>query len=133
MRILEDGHQYALRHLESDGEETLTFCKRSGGPVEYDDDHPGTTTQEVLRALIQRTRFVDDILQSDENLHVLLHLRKALFHLEARAWRRKQQKINRKDIVEDDMAVPFDAVNIEHRKTCNLCGHILCDGNCRQD
>lgn len=98
MRILEAGHKYRLDHLESDGHETLTFIRRSSGAVDYGEgEHPGTNSQEVLRALIDRTIYLDWVLGCDESKDAIWHLRQALYCYEARAWKRKQEHANKTD------------------------------------
>lgn len=98
MEILETGHKYKLDHLESKGHEVLTFIRRSSGVVDYGSgEHPGTNTQEVLRALIDRTKYLDWILPCDETKDAIWHLRQALYCYEARAWERKQEHANKTD------------------------------------
>ena len=78
MKILEPGHIYALNVLDGLLGETdnLTFVNREPGK-----EHPGYQTQEVLRALIDRTRHCDK-----------QHLRMALVLHEARALERKVEE-----------------------------------------
>ncbi len=127
MKIIVPGHVYDLFQLGSRFLQRLTFVRRSGGAVVYDTEWPGVQTQEVLRALIDRTKYLDQVLPCLESKDVLWHLRMALFLYEARAWRRKQEQVNRKDPVHDDTArgrmwretpyddVPFNEQDIELR------------------
>lgn len=90
MNIIEPGHIYALRWL--DGEPTgdknkLVFVNRERGT-----EHPGTQTQEVIRALIDRTQHCDRCLRWDGNDLIIHHLRMALVLHEARALLRKTEK-----------------------------------------
>ena len=59
-RVIDPGHVYDLRRLDGPGVERLTFVKREGprypGNV---GKHPGTTMQEVIRALIDRAEYVN--------------------------------------------------------------------------
>ena len=126
MRVLDKGHQYALQHLESNGEEVLTFVKRSGGPAQYEKDYPGTTTQEAIRALIERTKFVDQLLPCIENQAALICLRSALYWLERRAYLRRIQKLNRVNEPHKADTVPFSTSSIEDYPICWTCGHIFC-------
>lgn len=77
---------YTAWQLDGLGEEILTFVKREGqrypGNVGH---HAGTTAQEVLRALVDRVQYVDSQIPDSNNVVVLASLRKALWHLEARA------------------------------------------------
>lgn len=136
MKIVEPGHVYQLPHLESKGSERLTFIKRSSGAVDYSDaEHPGTNTQEVLRALIDRTKFLNDVLPCLETQDAVYHLRMVLYLYEVRAYRRKQAKLNKKagqhiDDIEpnawrdgyDD--VPFTEYEIEKLPT-GPDGHVI--------
>lgn len=136
MKILEPGHKYELEHLESEGKETLTFIRRSSGIVDYGDrEHPGTNTQEVIRALIDRSLYLDWVLPCDETKDAVWHLRQALYCYEVRAWKRKQEKVNKmagqhthpntpnvhRDGYDD---VPFSEHEIELRPTSSD-GHII--------
>jgi hypothetical protein len=130
VRVLDPGHQYALQHLEADGEEVLTFIKRNGGPVIRDEEYPGTTTQEAIRACIDRTKYVDALLPCRENELALAGLRQALYWYEARAYRRHVQHINRLNVMDDEslaLPLPFVAHEIELLPTCPHCGHIVGD------
>ena len=66
MNIDDSGHVYRLDTFGKDGklrrQAKLKFIKRSGGAVEHPNEHPGVNTQEVLRALIERTEYLDQIL-----------------------------------------------------------------------
>lgn len=135
MKILDTGHVYELTQLGG-GTQTLTFVKRSDGAVQYDKEWPGVQTQEVLRALIDRTKYLDSILPCAETKDAIQHLRMTLFMYEVRAWWRKQEKVNRKDPQHDDEArprpwrkepfedVPFTEYEIELRPI-GKDGHIL--------
>jgi hypothetical protein len=136
MKTIVPGHVYDLWQLGSTSPQRLTFICRSGGAITYDKEWPGVQTQEVLRALIDRTQYLDDVLPCLESEDVLWHLRMALFLYEARAWRRKQEEVNRKQPQHDDSArvklwhekpfvdVPFNEQDIELRPI-DKDGHII--------
>jgi hypothetical protein len=86
MRIIEKGHVYELNSLDGVASVTLTFVNREDNP------HPGTQTQEVLRALIDRTRHCDGCLRWPGNDQIVFHLQMALVLHEARTLERKVQK-----------------------------------------
>lgn len=100
MKIIEPGHIYELNWLDgepkrlTDGmlhaeyipENRLVFVNRENTP------HAGTQTQEVLRALIDRTQHCDRCLRWEGNDQIIAHLRMALVLHEARALERKTQK-----------------------------------------
>ena len=134
MKVLDKGHIYELSQLGG-GVQKLTFVKRSGGAIRYKKEWPGVQTQEVLRALIDRTKYLDMVLPCNETRDALWHLRMALYLYEVRAYRRKQEKVNRKSPKHDDTerphswrqyphGVPFNEQNIERRPT-GKDGHIL--------
>lgn len=101
MHIIEPGHIYALNWLDGQpntnvgpssinriiGENTLIFVNREKGT-----EHAGTQTQEVIRALIDRTQHCDNCLRWDGNDRIIYHLRMALALHEARAIERKTEK-----------------------------------------
>lgn len=88
MTIIEPGHIYELNTLDGDGTpERLYFVNREPGM-----EHSGTQTQEVLRALIDRTMHCDLCHRWDKNDKIIHHLRMALVLHEARALERKTEK-----------------------------------------
>jgi hypothetical protein len=87
MKIIEPGHVYELNSLDGGTPETLTFVNREEGQ-----EHPGTQTQEVLRALIDRTMHCDLCKRWTGNDQIIHHLRMALVLHEARALERKVEK-----------------------------------------
>ena len=96
VRVVDPGHVYELRQLGSRAApQLLRFVKRSSGAVEYPEEWTGVQVQEVIRALIDRTEFLDAIMPCAETSSAAWHLRMALFEYEARAHRRKSQKSNR--------------------------------------
>jgi|SRR5215831_20903930 len=91
MKIIEPGHIYELHELDLLANpappQKLTFVNREPGH-----EHPGTQTQEVLRALIDRTMHCDNCLRWPGNDLIIYHLRMALVLHEARALERKVEK-----------------------------------------
>ncbi len=86
MKVIEAGHIYKLNCLDGDDTEILTFVNREDNP------HPGTVTQEVIRALIDRTQHCDGCLRWEGNDKIIYHLRMALVLHESRALERKTDK-----------------------------------------
>ena len=77
----------------------LTFVKRSGEMVHYDQEWPGVQSQEVMRALIHHFFYRGcrgDNVRTAKGFWPEDLVRSALFHYEVRAYRRKRQKINQK-------------------------------------
>jgi hypothetical protein len=94
MKIIQAGHIYDLHSLDvrdSSGVtrafERLVFVNREPGH-----EHSGTQTQEVLRALIDRTMHCDNCLRWPGNDLIIYHLRMALTLHESRALLRKVEK-----------------------------------------
>lgn len=123
METIDPGHVYALTCLDSPGVDRkvmLTFVKREGEGYPGNEGHfPGTTTQEVLRALIDRTKYVNNQIYDQRNMQVLYHLRCAILELELRAAKRHGRKL-----------FDFDLSKIENKMVCRKCGHIGCEGEC---
>lgn len=117
MEILDAGHDYLLRSLDGAEQVRLTFVKRNKPPEKFPGNHsayPGTTTQEVLRALIERAFYVNGQIAHDSNLMVIANLRDSIFELERRAAERHGRELRVIQCVED----------IENMPTCSTCGHI---------
>src|SRR5262252_4553646 len=97
MKVIDPGHLYLLRHLDGVGGELLRFVKRVGPgyPGNNGDTYPGTQIQEVLRALIDRIKYVSaqaerlgDLESLEDNAVCESARRAALYYLEVRAARR---------------------------------------------
>ena len=106
MEVIDPGHVYKLWQLGSEDSVTLTFVKRSGGAIQYDEEWPGLQTQEVIRSLIERTEYLNSILPCAETDATLWHLRSALYEYEVRAYRRKKEKVNREKPSHNDEIEP---------------------------
>lgn len=123
MEVIDPGHVYSLRCLDmgiKDMQVIITFVKREGenypGNVGF---YPGTTTQEVLRVLIDRTKYVNNQIYDGHNIQVLYHLRAAIYELELRAAERHGRTLP-----------ILGHTNIENKMVCVKCGHIGCNGEC---
>lgn len=117
MKELDPGHVYKLNTLDGDQLNLLTFVKREGekypGNVGH---HSGTTTQEVCRALIARTKYVNNQEAHVANILVITYLQSCIYELESRAaYRHHLEPPN-------ETEVP----SIEELETCTICGHIWC-------
>ena len=123
MKVLDPGHDYELDVLDGDFTIHLTFVKRKGESYPGNmTDHPGTNMQEVLRALIDRCKYVNRQIRSGHTMRAILYLRDAFYELESRAAVRHNRGM-----------FPigyFDKVPIEEHLTCSKCGHI--DSNNRK-
>jgi len=135
MIVEDEGHRYLLRQLGTDAMHRIQFIKRSGRTIKHDKEWPGLQTQEVLRALIDRTQYLNDLLPCVESGDAIYHLRMALYMYEVRAYRRRNEGANRQDTEHDDTErphpwrdrdfsdVPFNEHEIELRSIGND-GHI---------
>lgn len=105
MEIIDDGHIYQLDNVGTDtGTQIIKFRKRSGGAIQYHEEWDGLSTQEVLRSIIKRTIYLNNIIECMESDTSIWHLRMALWEYEARAWRRKIDKVNRKEGFHDTLS-----------------------------
>lgn len=87
MLIEQSGHQYKVFDLNGEGTQTLKFRN-----TEVDPPIEGTSTQEVLCVLIDRSKHVENQLSHPNNARILYHLRMALVLHESRALERKVEK-----------------------------------------
>jgi len=138
MKIVDPGHTYELEWLDGkpfpgtyyvDGVLTytnpsrLTFVKREGAKYPGNaGSYPGTNMQEVLRALIDRIKYLDAQIRHDYNAFVLQNLRSSLFWLERRA-------AELKGIRNWPSTSDFD--RMEELPFCKTCGHTFCKGECK--
>ncbi len=119
MKVLESGHQYALASLDGGEPVTLTFVKRVGtGYPGNTGPHPGTTLQEVLRALLDRCRYVNAQVPCLETQMCIRLLQSVLGLLEMRAKRMKGKEFG---------AATLDSIELS--PTCERCGHVSCTEN----
>jgi hypothetical protein len=100
------------------------FVKREGsgypGNVGH---HPGTTLQEVLRACIDRVRYLDAQISDPTNAMALNSLREAIYFLERRAARRHNRE-------NEFLRYIGNKIELEELPTCPKCLHIGCAGGC---
>lgn len=117
MNVTDPGHSYLLHGLDGAVPQRLTFVKRVGpnypGNVH---GHPGLLTQEVIRALIDRCKYMRNQGACVETDVIIDSLRTALYAFEVRAARCRGH------------AITLDTlVDIELIPICPTCGHIQCD------
>jgi hypothetical protein len=117
MIVVDPGHAYGLAELDSgrDSMQLLKFVKREGEGYPGNVGHyPGTQIQEVLRACIDRIKYVDNQIPHLANKAVLQNLRITLHCLEIRAAER-HGKILRLSTYDDIELLPVGEN-----------GHLLC-------
>ena len=88
MTILDNGHKYLLTTIEGQSQELVFYKSEKVHIMGYD----GVISQEVLRALIDRQHFMNNMLSCEENKQIIFHLRMALAEFERRHLRRLVEK-----------------------------------------
>lgn len=120
MKILDAGHSYLLDSLDGGKEQELIFVKREGEKFPHNvGSHAGTNVQEVLRALIDRTEYLNRQKSCAETESAIGCLKAALTLFELRAARCHDRFL--------------DTVTVQQLisgKTCDNCKHIGCKGQC---
>lgn len=121
MEVLIPGHHYSvltLDPIESGLDQEIKFVMRNNPPEKYPGNYwafPGTTTQELLRVIIDRAKYVDNQFHSGANLYVITYCRASLRVLEERAAAKHGRWIQTL------------RVDIENEPICLKCGHIECE------
>jgi hypothetical protein len=117
MKVLDSGHLYELDQYDAPLSVVilLPFMKRvgEGYPGNEAPARGGTNCQEVLRALIDRVKYLDGQDHSGENYMILHHLRQALLGFEERAAHRKGNTFTEFYSDKPEL-VPY----------CSKCGHM---------
>lgn len=117
MKVIDQGHHYDLAIYDEDDRTTqhLLFMKREGPGYPFNvGHHAGTNCQEVIRALIDRVKYLERQIECPENAVILAGLRSALLAFEIRAARRHGREL------------PGLPIEVENMPTCDVCGHIGC-------
>ena len=124
MEIIDPGHKFLLEGYDGGEPQMLVFMKREGTGYPLNvGHHSGTNCQEVIRALIERVKYLQHQVACDENEQIIQHLREALRLFEKRAAQRRGQILPRL-VLEDFELLP----------TCAKCGHITCsDPHCKRE
>jgi hypothetical protein len=124
MRIVDPGHKYILDELDKDDGDLiyLTFVKRLGDkyPGNTGHSHGGTYCQDVLRALIDRCKYLNNQISCPQTIRIIKLLRNALYLFEHRAAELKGELPSFFSIEE----IRSDLVNIEAILPCKSCGHL---------
>lgn len=117
--MLDPGHDYVLESLDGDAPQRLTFVKREGAGFPGNvGSHPGTTMQEVLRALIERAEYVNAQVPCAETEAAAEMWKASLVLLEARAARRHGRVAGEFETLDEAWTA----------RGCPRCGHVGCDG-----
>ena len=117
MKIIDPGHEYLIEALEGGESQIVRFVKRVGpnypGNVGA---HGGPITQEYLRAILDRCKYMYQQGSCAETDVIIDSLRTAILAFEVRAARCRGTAI---DLVR--------LSDIDDEPTCPTCGHIQCD------
>lgn len=89
MKVIDAAHEYELA-----GNQTVKFIKRTNGEL----IHAGTTNEEMLEVVIDRTNGLDAKFPCDENKQALVYLNLALDAFNSRTAKRVAQGVETKDI-----------------------------------
>ena len=123
MLIIDAGHEYQLDSIDGGPPQSLRFVKRCGKGFPFNSgQHSGTNVQEVLRALIDRTEYLNNQKPCAETEAAAGCLRAALALYEMRAARRHGRHLDLHSTQE-----------LMCGETCSRCGHIGCEGHAAID
>ncbi len=116
--MLDPGHLYDLSCLDGDQLQRLRFVKRVGKryPGNRGPAYSGTTSQEVLRSLIERARYVNSQIPCAETEAAIGNLQTALLLFEMRAARVHGRPLDFPSLTEFEAAPP-----------CPHCMHVRCE------
>lgn len=117
MKVIDPGHEYMLRAIDGGEAQRLVFVKREGPNYPGNTGaHAGLLTQEVLRACLDRCRYMNGQFSCAETEMVIGLLETAIMLFEVRAARCRGTVIN---LAHSD--------EVETEEICAICGHIQCD------
>jgi hypothetical protein len=120
MNIIDPGHIYELDELDCHSgfdKQTLVFVKREGPKFPGNvGSFPGTTTQEVLRACVDRLNYVNNQLPAAETEAAQKLLESAILLLELRAARMHGHTLGVDSLKEFNLM-----------QKCPKCFHIGCE------
>lgn len=138
MKIHDPGHIFSIEnyppkeenypiHPEYARESHIQFRKRIGEDYPGNTGLPysGTTTQELLRVIIERLKYVDNQIQHKANQDTIERCQHSIFDLEMRAAERRGKEYLKLWII-DLYRYRSDEGGIEEAKPCPICGHIFC-------
>ena len=116
MKVIDPGHVYDLQPLDGEEYIPLVFVKRKGSKYPGNSNsHPGTTTQEVIRAIMERTLYVDNQIGCWQNKVIFFLLFASLYLLELRHYSRHK------------LGFPPLYKDFWLQSTCKGCSHTKCD------
>lgn len=94
MESFYDGHLYALPHFDNPDEyELLQFIHKENVDGVFTTIQDGTTSEEVIEALLDRLGKLNDKFPCEHNVHAMSHLQEALVWLDRRTAERKARGV----------------------------------------
>lgn len=119
MEVIDPGHKFLVESYDGGEPQVLVFVKREGTGYPFNiGHHPGTNCQEVIRALIERVKYLQRQAACDENERIIQLLRESLMLFEDRAAQKRGQRVLR-----------LANKDFELLPACRTCGHVACDDN----
>ncbi len=117
MQVISPGHIYLAEGVAGAEPQEIVFVKNRGEkyPGNVGEPHPGILCQELIRILIDRTKYLCQQGSCMETEYALAALRQALAWYEVRAARCRGDKID----------LPH-STSLENEPTCETCGHNFC-------
>jgi predicted Zn-ribbon and HTH transcriptional regulator len=117
VKILDPGHRYLIEALDGGEDQIIQFVKRVGPNYPGNQDPVGgPITQEFIRAILDRCKYVNNQEPCIETETIISSLRTILMMFEVRAARCRGTAI---ELSHD--------YQIDNASTCPKCGHIQCD------
>lgn len=93
MKVLKEGHLYELDSMEGTNPQTIQFIEKEKIGEKFTTVNDGTTNEEVLEMLIDRTKTLGAKLPSRENSLALTKLEEALLWFNRRTQNRIKQGV----------------------------------------
>jgi hypothetical protein len=118
MKIIDKGHIYELTSLDGEQSNRLVFVKRNDPPEKFpgnENAYPGTLMQEVIRALVDRSEYLNNQIPHEETQAVIVDLKLVFYRLEKRAAERHNRVL--KGTVDE----------VFNDNPCLKCGHVQCE------
>lgn len=120
MEVMDPGHKFLLQAYDNGEPQVLVFMKREGTGYPFNlGHHSGTNCQEVIRALIERVKYLQYQVACEKNEQIIKLLRECLRLFEERAAERRGQMLP--ELLRED---------VESLPTCPSCGHVGCASHC---
>ena len=99
MKVITEGHKYELDSFEGGLPQTIQFIEKvpvTEGSAELKTVNDGTTNEELLKVLIDRTKYLGGKFASRQNSIAITKLQEALMWFENRTQERKERGVEGK-------------------------------------